>query len=141
VHATVPFVLQQVQLKLAVGVPLPLLAELLAHERQLLARVAPHQTIIRPQIGELLPAIARHPAKNGMLPVRDFIMRQRKHKILGMGVEQAEGDAVVVPGAVHRLHRHVIERVVHPAHVPFQPEAEAAYMRGQGHSGPAPRPP
>ena len=28
--------------------------------------------------------------------------------------------------AMHRVEREVLQRVVHPAHVPFEPEAEAA---------------
>ena len=39
---------------------------------------------------------------------------------------------VVVPAPVHRVLRHVVERVVHPAHVPLEAEAEAAVVDRRG---------
>src|SRR5690348_4694746 len=38
--------------------------------------------------------------------------------------------------AMDRVLRHVDEKVVHPAHVPFQPEAEAAEVGGARYAGP-----
>jgi len=61
-----------------------------------------------------------------MLAVDDLVMAQRQDEILVEGVEQAKGQVVVVMLAVDRLARHVAERVVHPAHVPFEAEAEPA---------------
>ena len=55
-------------------------------------------------------------------------MRDRQHEVLAEGVEEAEGHLVVVPAAIDRILRHVVERVVHPAHVPFEAEAEAALV-------------
>src|SRR5690554_5289272 len=59
-HATMLFILQQIPVELAVVSPFPPLAELASHEQQLLARMAPHERQVQPQIGELLPAIPRH---------------------------------------------------------------------------------
>ena len=38
--------------------------------------------------------------------------------------------------AMHRVVGHVVERVVHPAHVPLQSETEAAGIGRQGDAGP-----
>ena len=48
------------QSRLRLSRPLALLRELAAHEQQLLAGVRPHPRVQRPQVGELLPAVARH---------------------------------------------------------------------------------
>ena len=49
-----------------------------------------------------------------------------RHEVLGEGVDQAERQLVVMVVAMDRLVMHVAQRVVHPAHVPFQAEAQAA---------------
>ena len=46
---------------------------------------------------------------------------------------------VVVPAPVHRVLAHVGERVVHPAHVPLEAEAEAAGVGRLRHAGPGGR--
>ena len=129
-HAGVQRVLQQVPVEALVVVPLALLAELAAHEQQLLARVRPHVAVQQPQVGELLPLVARHLADERALAVHHLVVRERQHEVLGEGVDQAEGEAAVVVLAVHRVVLEVLERVVHPAHVPLEPEAQAAEVGG-----------
>ena len=104
--------------------PLRLLPDLDPHEDQLLAGVGPHEGEIGPQVGQLLPPVAGHLAQQGALAVDDLVVAEREHEVLGEGVGQAEGQVVVVPGPVDRLVREVVEGVVHPAHVPLEPEAE-----------------
>ena len=55
----------------------------------------------------------------------DFVVGQRQHEILGERVDHPERHLVVVPAPVHRILGHVLQRVVHPAHVPFEAEAQA----------------
>ena len=64
-----------------------------------------------------------------------FIVRDRQHEVLGIGVQHAEGHLVVVILAVHRIALHVIERVVHPAEVPFVVEPQTVGVRRQGDAG------
>src|SRR6267154_6304618 len=57
-------------------------------------------------------------------------MRKRQHEIFGEGVDEGEGDFVVFVLAVDGIGRKIFEGVVHPAHVPFEAEAEAAEIDG-----------
>ena len=58
--------------------------------------------------------------------MHDFVVRERQHKVFAVLVNHAEGEQVVVVFAVYRIFLHVTQGVVHPAHVPFVLEAEAA---------------
>ena len=116
--------------------PLGLLGELAAHEEQLLARVRPHGREVGPHVGQLLPAVAGHLAQQRALAVHDLVVADRQHEVLAPGVHQRERHLVVVPLAVDRLVLHVLQRVVHPAHVPLQAEAEAAQVGRPGHARP-----
>ncbi len=52
-----------------------------------------------------------------------FIVRQRQDEILRKRVMQAEQDVAVMMFAVDRILTDVIQRVMHPAHIPFVTEA------------------
>ena len=109
-------------------VPFVLLAELAAHEQQLLARMTEHEAVVGAQVCEALPFVAGHAAEDRTLAVHDFVVRQRQNEVLGECVVQAEQDLVVMMLAVDRILADVVQRVVHPAHVPFVAEAEAAIL-------------
>src|SRR5260221_13044777 len=64
-------------------------------------------------------------------------MRKRQHEIFGEGVNEREGDFVVLVFAVNGIGRKIFEGVVHPAHVPFETEAEAAEIDGTGNAWPS----
>ena len=84
--------------------------------------------VIGAQIGEFLPVVAGHLGDQRALAVHHFVMGERQHEILAEGVEQAEGQVVVVVLAVDRLALEILQRVVHEAHVPLEAEAQAAGM-------------
>ena len=42
----------------------------------------------------------------------------------------------MIIGTVHRIHREITERIVHPAHVPLEGEAQTAVFRSTGHFRP-----
>ena len=87
----------------AIVVPLLALPDLLPHEQQLLAGMRPHVGQERARVGELLPFVARHLVDQRALAVHHFVVRDRQHEIFGEGVQQAEGDVVVVILAVDRV--------------------------------------
>ena len=60
--------------------------------------------------------------------MHDLVVRQRQDEVLGERVDQREGQLVVVVAAVDRVVLEVLERVVHPAHVPLEAEAEPAQV-------------
>jgi hypothetical protein len=76
-----------------------------------------------------LPVVTGHAPEDRALAVHDFVMRQRQNEVLGECVVQPEQDLVVMMLAVDRVLADVVQRVVHPAHVPFVAEAEAAILR------------
>ena len=107
-------------------VPLGELAELLSHEQQLLARVGHHIAEEGAQVCKLGVVLAGHLVDQAALAVHHLIVADGQHKVLAEGVEEAEGDLVVVAGTEKRVGLHVAEHVVHPAHVPLEIEAKAA---------------
>src|SRR5205807_4258215 len=64
-------------------------------------------------------------------------MRKGQHEIFGERVDEGEGDFVVLVFAVNGIGRKIFECVVHPAHVPFETEAEAAEIDGTGDAWPS----
>ncbi len=111
-------------------VPLAPLAELAAHEQQLLARVRPHERQVGAQVGELLPAIPGHLVDQRAFAVDHFVVGNRQDEVLGIGVDHAEGHLVVVVLPIDRVFLDVLQRVMHPAHVPLVGEAETTFAGG-----------
>ena len=89
-----------------------------------------------PQVGELLPHVARHFVEKRILTVHDFVVREGKYEIFGERVKQREGELILLVAPENRILGEIPERVVHPAHVPFQAEAETAKIRRTGDAGP-----
>ncbi len=70
-------------------------------------------------------------------------MAERQDEVLAECVMQPEGDLVVMVAPVDRIAGHVLQRVVHEAHVPFEPETERGARTlvecGCGHARPSGR--
>jgi hypothetical protein len=61
--------------------------------------------------------------------VDDFVVAQGENEILVMMIEHREGEIVLVILAIDGILLEVAKRVVHPAHVPLEAEAESAEVR------------
>ncbi len=121
-------------------VPFAPLAELSAHEEELLAGQRPHVREEQPEVGRHFPfVVPRHLRDQRLLQVHDLVVGQRQHEVLGVRVHPAEGQLAVVPLAEDRIDLHVVEGVVHPAHVPLHREAEAPDVDGTGDHRPGGR--
>ena len=127
---------QQVPLNGRVVAPLQALAQLAAHEQQLLARMHPHITVEQAEVRALLPPVAGHFVHQRALAVDHLVVGQGQHEVLGEGVPDAERELVLVPAAVHAVQAHVLQRVVHPAHVPLHAEPQAAQEHRPCHHRP-----
>ena len=68
--------------------------------------------------------------------MHDLVVAQRANKVLGKGVHDGEREQAVVAGAPRKIGLHVVQGVVHPAHVPLVVEAQAAVLRRIGHERP-----
>ncbi len=128
-HALVGRVQQRVPVEAVVGLPFRSLREFVAHEQQLLARMTEHIAEIGAQVGELLPAVAGHLGEQRAFAMHHFVVRERQHEVLVIGVHHAEGQLVVVVLAVHRVSADVAQAVVHPAHIPLVVKAQAAALQ------------
>ena len=58
--------------------------------------------------------------------MNDFIVAQHQNEMLLKSVEEREGNVSLMKPPVNRIKLHVMEKVVHPAHIPFKPEPESA---------------
>ena len=116
--------------------PLGLLAELTAHEEQLFAGVAPEVGEEGAQRGHLVLTRAARLAEQGALAVDHLVMADRQDEVLGVGVHERERQLAVVVAAVDRVLAEVAQGVVHPAHVPLEPEAETVLVGGLGDARP-----
>jgi hypothetical protein len=113
-------------LQASLVVPLALLAELVTHEKQLLAWLCPLISEEQAYVGELLTLVARHLSNEGALTVDDLIVRERQDVILREHIKTAEGELVVMETAIDGIFRQILKRVVHPSHVPLETEAQPA---------------
>src|SRR6266566_4694215 len=134
-----PRLLEKMPVERMVMAPFVFLAELAAHEQELLAGMAEHEAVISAQIGKALPFIARHAAENRTLAVHDLVMGERQDEVLEECVMQTEKDLAVMMLAVDRVFADVFERVVHPSHVPLVAESETAPLDRPRHHGPGGR--
>ncbi len=110
--------------------PLGQRRQLAAHEQQLLARLGELVAQQAAQVGEALPFVAGHLAQQRPLAMHHLVVRQRQHEVLGVHVQPAEGEPVVVVAPMDRVLVEIGQRVVHPAHVPLETEAQAAQVGG-----------
>ncbi len=88
--------------------------------------MSPHEGQAGPGGGEFLPFIAGYFAEQRALAVDDFVMGDGQHKIFREGIHRRKGHLIVMPAPVDRFACDVVQRIVHPAHVPFEAEAEAS---------------
>src|SRR5207253_9977566 len=82
---------EQPPVQLRVRAPLVALAELAAHEQQLLTGEKPLIREQRAEVREGLPVVARHPAAQRAFAVNDLVVRMLVNEILMMMVEHRYG--------------------------------------------------
>ena len=116
--------------------PFNKLADLVAHKVELGTGVRHLVESQRAQACKLAPPVARHAADQRALAVHDLVVAQRANEVLGKGVHDGEREQAVVAGTPRKIGLHVVQGVVHPAHVPLVVEAQAAVLRRIGHERP-----
>jgi hypothetical protein len=90
----------------------------------------PLERQVRTHIGQLLPPVTWHLAQQRPLAVHNFIVTDREHEVLGVGIHHGERRLAVMVHAVDRILGNVLQRIMHPAHVPLDSEAQAP-VRGR----------
>ena len=119
-------IIQHEPLEPCLEIPLSPLAELLSHKEQLLAGMREHIAQECAVGREFLLIVPGHLLDHRTFAVHDLVMRDRQDIVLGEAVEEREGQLVVIECAVQRIHGHIREHIVHPAHVPLEIEAQSA---------------
>src|SRR5947207_14825137 len=116
-------------------VPFAPLPKFAPHKEEFFPRVSEHPGINHTQIGELLPNIPRHFREQRAFPMNNFIVAQHQNEMLLKSVEEREGNVSLMKPPINRIKLHVMEEVVHPAHIPFKAEPEAAEIRRARNTG------
>src|SRR5690349_919123 len=66
-------------------------------------------------------------------------MRKRQDEILVVMIDHRKRKVVVVVFAMHGVAMEIVERVVHPTHVPFKRKSQPAQIRRTSHLRPGSR--
>src|SRR5665809_10988 len=124
----VTVVLERRPVELGIVIPLAVLGDLASHEKQFLARMRPHIGVERAQVRELPPRITGHLVEERPFAVDDLVVAQWEYEVLAERIHQCERELIVVKPAMNGVVLEVVERVVHPTHVPFETESEAPHI-------------
>lgn len=73
----------------------------------------------RTKSGKFLLIFTRHTVKKRLFAVHHFIMRNRQDKGLRKGIHHRKSQFIVLVFAEERIGGKIIERVVHPTHIPL----------------------
>ena len=125
-----PLIAEEEPVELFVVPPFDELAELPAHEQELFARMRHIISVQSAQACELLPEVAGLLVDHGALAVDYLIVGEGQYVVLAEGVHHGEGDLLVVVLPVDRVQADIGQDIVHPAHVPFEGEPQAAVGDG-----------
>ena len=128
-------VFQQIPVLLAVLVPLPELADLVAHKIELFARVPHHVEIEGPALGEFSLVVPLHLLEDGGLAVDHLVVGEGQQIPLVWIVLHRKGQKMPEVRAVLRPALEIGQGVVRPAQVPLVVEAQAAFLCRAGHPG------
>ena len=94
--ATVGIVLKKMPIEAVSFAPFVALGEFLAHEEELFAGMRVLIGVEQTEVGELLPHVAGHFMKERIFSMDDFVVGEGKKKIFGEGVEEREGEFIVL---------------------------------------------
>ena len=139
VHGLVHRIFEQMPVEAVVVFPFDELAKVAAHEQELLAGMRHPVAVESPQAGKFLPVVAGHLVQERVLAVDDFVVRQGQDEVFRKGVAQGKRNEIMIILAEQRVHGHVAEHVVHPAHIPLIVESQAADINRLGHQRPGRR--
>src|SRR5215510_14018219 len=131
--------LEQMPVETRLVVPLPPLAKLSAHKEKFFAGLGIHIAQQESEVGVLLPIVPWHFAEECPLAIDNFIVRQGQDKIFVEGVEEAKSERIMVELTIERILAHVVQHIMHPAHIPFQSEPETTDRRRPRHQRPGSR--
>ena len=87
-----------------------------------------HIRIACPQVCKFVVVKTRHLIDHGTFQMHYLIMRQYQNELLRERIGHGECHLVVVIASEIRVELHIIKKIMHPAHIPFQAEAKTAVL-------------
>ena len=126
-------VFQQVPVQLPFFVPLPEVSHFVAHEVQLLARVHVHIKIQGAQLGAFFRVGAPQLIDDGLFAVHHLVVAQGQQIQFVVEVVHAENDLAVGIWPLTEGRSKIVQRIMHPAHIPLVVEAHAVVAGGSCH--------
>ena len=108
-------------------IPLVPLTKLPTHEEEFFAGLGVHITQEQSEVGEFLQVRPGHLAEQRSLAVDNLIMREGHNKIFAEGIQETKRQRIVMEPAIEGIFRHVVQDVMHPAHIPLQSKSEATH--------------
>ena len=88
-----------------------------------------HKAVGGPEVRKLLLlGIPRHLSRQGTFSVDHLVMGEYQNEFFTVCVEHTEGQLSVVVMAEVRITLHVIQKIIHPAHVPLEVKAQSAVV-------------
>ena len=118
--------MKNIPILLPLLIPLAELTDLIAHKVQFFARVSEHVRVQGPGLRKLLFIIAGHLLNDRRLSMHHFIVRQRKQIVFIIKILHGEGELMIILRTIRRIRPEIVQRIVHPAHVPLIVEPESA---------------
>ena len=120
---------QNLPIELRLEIPLLVLSKFLSHKHQLLAGVRHHISEERSHRMEAELARTAHFIEHRAFSVDNLVVAYRENEILRERIIERERHKIVVIGSAERVHTHISEHIVHPAHIPLEVEPKSADIR------------
>ena len=125
-----PVLIEQMPFQTFVIPPFNELRNLAAHKQQFFSGMRQLVHKKRFQRFKLLPIQPGHFLNQRSFPMHNLVMRKRKNIIFRKCVHHGERQNIMISAPEIRVHAHIAQHIVHPAHVPFIVKAEPPVPHG-----------
>ena len=109
-------------------IPLTELCKLAAHEKQLFSGVSHHEGEIRPELRKFVFVGTEHLIDERFFAVHHLVVAYWENIAFAEGVDDRKCHLMVTAGAEIGIRFDVRKSIVHPAHIPFEVEAETGFV-------------
>ena len=129
--------LSQVILNALVVAPLNKLCNLVAHKVKLSTRMSHLMKRQSPHARKLSPPVPWHTLNKAALAMDNLIVAQWQHKVLIELIHAGEGQKTVITWSIREISLAIVQRVIHPAHVPLKIKAKSPNLGRIGNQRPS----
>ena len=122
-------VAEKVPVLFAFLIPLAEMPDLISHKVELFPRMGVHIHIKCPGLREFHIIVSEHFLEDRCLAVDYFVVGKRQQVVRIIVIRHGEGELVIAASPEQRIDAEIVERVVHPSHIPLIIEAQPAVFR------------